>query len=679
MAPKVLESQLVISGRDKTGAMFDAVGGKFDKLAAAGKRMDGVGRNFLNVGSAIDHAGSKLDMLHGKLQRIERLSQVIGRTLGPLVAGGMAGATAYEAAHVTRALAEKAAHAAIAGQHERVRMEAAGMRPEEIGEAEKAAADISAKVPALSQTTVLHMLRNARSIVGSFEEAKKVIEPLAKMRVVAMGAHPERSEELEADFDKLIKGMEIRGVTQNLPKFTHYMDTMAKAINVFGDTLRPTDYYEMFKYGRGATQALSDQFMLMSAPTFAQEMGGTSAGKALSNFYQTIVGGRMQAKAANELLDLGLIGDKSKVKISKAGIVTSVKPGAVTGWELAAADPYRWVNEIFLPALRKRGITDKTKILAEIATVFRDATGQQLVGILATQQSRMIKDWGMQIGAQGNEAADTFMNKDVLIAFVAVTEQLKNFMQVAAGPMALPTASSLKRIADSIAYLNQAAHEHPAVQKAASAGLAAAIGGGVLATYESMVGMAYAFKMLSGSTASWLARMPLRMLGSPALPLTVGGFGTIDWLRGQEAQNQSGKPVNREILASLPWYRQAAIWTQENIFGADPNRLVPELGASPFGAGYYRDQASQLKALIEGAAPGWLSSVGAEKQWQAAAAETPKTELTGNATMTIMVELDEGLHAAIEHSGEISGIKVRGSTGNRGVSWPDVGAGNMLP
>jgi len=47
--------------------------------------------------------------------------------------------------------------------------------------------------------------------------------------------------------------------------------------------------------------------------------------------------------------------------------------------------------------------------------------------------------------------------------------------------------------------------------------------------------------------------------------------------------------------------------------------------------------------------------------------------------MTIMVELDEGLHAAIEHSGEISGIKVRGSTGNRGVSWPDVGAGNMLP
>ena len=71
--------------------------------------------------------------------------------------------------------------------------------------------------------------------------------------------------------------MEIKGVTQDLPKFTRYMDGMAKAINTFGDTLRPTEYYEMFKYGRQATTNLSEKYMNTVAPTLAQELGGSSA------------------------------------------------------------------------------------------------------------------------------------------------------------------------------------------------------------------------------------------------------------------------------------------------------------------------------------------------------------------------------------------------------------------
>ena len=591
----------------------------------------------------------------------------IGGLVGPLAAGY----AVYESAHFLHAIAEKTAHAAVQGQHERVRMEAAGMTPGERGEAEDVAARLSSKIMPLSQTTLLHMLRNARSIVGSYEEAAKVVEPMAKLRVIAMGAHPERAEELEEDFDKLIKGMEIKGVTQNLPKFKHYMDNMAKAINVFGDTLRMTDYFAMFKYGRGATQALSDQFMLMTAPTFAQELGGSSAGKALSTFYQTLVGGRMQVKAANELLDLGLIGDKSKVKISKAGIVTSVKPGAVLGWQLAAADPYRWVNEIFLPALRKRGITDKTQILGEIATVFRDATAQQLVTVLATQQSRIMKDWRMVAGAEGLGAADTFLNKDVGLAFKSVTEQLQNLFQAAGSPMAPAAARYLNDLARGISNLTAVSREHPV---AAGGGMIAAMSGSALAVYEGVVLALGKFGMLSQATAHSLARAPLAVLGSAALPLTLGGFGTVEWLRGLEAQNQSGKAVNREIIASLPWYRRAAIWMQENIFGADPNRLVPELGASPFnrGAGYFRDQATQLKALVEGAAPGWLESVNAQGAWRSQA-EAPSVELKGDATVTVKIEAPEWLETMVEQEGHIPGIKVTGTTGSVGRSWGDVG------
>jgi hypothetical protein len=637
MSIKKLQAELVISAADKSGAVFDKVGARIDRLAATGKRIDGVGRDFINVASAVDRTGVALDRtvakterllgqlarMHSKGRELDTLGRRIGGLFGPLAAGY----AAYQSAHFAKGLTEHAARAAVEGQHERVRMEAAGMTPGEVGEAERTAARLSGEFNPLSQTTLLHMLRNARSIVGSFDEAAKVIEPLAKLRIIAQGAHPERSEELEGEFDALIKGMEIKGVTLDPAKFTHYMDTMAKAINVFGDTLRPTDYYEMFKYGRGATQALSDQFMLMTAPTFAQEMGGSSAGKAFGTFYSTIVGGRMRAQAANELLRLGLIGDRSKIKISKAGIVTHVEPGAITAWQLAASDPYRWVNEVFLPALAKRGITDKTKIQAEIASVFRDQTATQLVSILATQQRRIEKDWAMVEHAQGLEAADTFMNKDVAMAFGGVTEQLKNFLQVAGGPLALPTATGLNAIADSIGYLAKAAREHPAAQKAVTTGLVATVSAAALGAYESAVLAAGKFGVLSQGWASSLARAPLRLAGPASL-----AYGTYQaWDTAGQAVLTSNALTQRDKMMMLST-------------ALDPTGIAA------------------LQILQEK----FPNAPDVDKV-------APKAEVQGEITVRIHADdLPEWMRAYVE-DGAIGGIKLRGSTGDMGKSWPDVG------
>lgn len=34
-----------------------------------------------------------------------------------------------------------------------------------------------------------------------------------RLRVVALGAHPDKAEEIGEDFDKLVRGMELKGVT----------------------------------------------------------------------------------------------------------------------------------------------------------------------------------------------------------------------------------------------------------------------------------------------------------------------------------------------------------------------------------------------------------------------------------------------------------------------------------
>jgi hypothetical protein len=63
---------------------------------------------------------------------------------------------------------------------------------------------------------MMHTARNIRSSSAHSRKRRKILDPLMrKLRVVALGAHPEKAEELGEDFDKLIKGMEIKGVTQD--------------------------------------------------------------------------------------------------------------------------------------------------------------------------------------------------------------------------------------------------------------------------------------------------------------------------------------------------------------------------------------------------------------------------------------------------------------------------------
>ncbi len=628
MAEKKLQAELVISAADKTGAVFDKVGARFDRLAAAGKRIGGVGRDFLNVASAVDRNEASLgraaraaDTLHG---RMARLDKIFGRNMASIsgfsraLGSGIAAMTAYTAVERT---VEATASAAATRQHERVRMETAGMTPGEIGEAEKAAAKVSAEVPAVSQTTALHMLRNARSIVGSYEEAAKLIEPLAKLRVVAEGAHPEQKEELDEDFDKLIKSEEIKGATRDLPRFTKNMDLMAKALNAFGDTLRPTDFYAMVKYARGASQSLSDEFFLKTAPTFAQEMGGSSAGKAFGTAYATIVGGRGRAVAYNELKNLDLL-NPGTYQTSKAGIVTKWRPGAVKGWELFATDPYRWAQEIWLPALTRKGITDRQKILSETAIVFRDQTAQQFMDVLETQQPRIEKDWRISAGAEGLAAADTFMNKDPYVALSSFTAQLKNLLQVAGGPLMPPAIDAMNYLASSMGHMADAAAKSPAVQQALSRGLAVGSAGAGLGLDAVAINLLGRF----ATAETWLGtvmRAPLKFarfgVEGPALPF---------YLATQDAFAQGTKQID-ETLAR---HYQGAPWA---------------------------------KGLWESDQPVAMASP----------AETPKAQLAGDATLNVHVTIDHDLNTWADTylDGDISGVKVRGTTGDLGRSWPDVG------
>jgi hypothetical protein len=448
----VLESRLVIKGVDESGPAFASAEARVNRL---GKAVAGVSRAVGATGGAVASASSAAQAARNAGFGLGAVASAASMAANYALIGG--GAIAVHAA----------VKAVGARQHEMVRMAVAGMRPEEIAEATAAAAKLTQEFPAVDQTEMLHMLRNARSIVGNYKEAAEIAEPLTKLRVLAQLARP--GEDVSEDFDQLIKGLEIKGVTQNPKQFREYMEGIAKGINVFGDTLKPYQYYEMFKYGRQATSGLSEKFILGTAPTLAQELGGSSYGRAVSAFNAAIVGGVLKTKAVDEFYRLGLLG-AGDVKSLRSGNKQILAGHSVKGWREAQEDPNAWVRDYLVPALDKLGIKDRADVMKEVSTLFQNQMAGQMVSLLATQQSRIDKDLALLGNAPGLAAADRAMREDPSLAW----QGLKASIEALTGTLgqALQIASAMTDAAQSIARLNTWLGESQA-QKQRDASLAA--------------------------------------------------------------------------------------------------------------------------------------------------------------------------------------------------------------
>ncbi len=422
----VLESQLRITAVDETKATFDAIEAHIRSLSqTVASASKAVGNTDTAVGAvnrnAVLNPGRLQGFLLGPRSRAEPPSREPGSG-GSGIAGAVAGMDVY----VASAAAQATIRAISERQHETTRMAVAGETPAEIADAEAQTARLAAEFPSISQTDLLHMLRNARSIVGTYKEAADIAEPLVKLRTLAQLARP--GEDVSEDFDKLIKGLEIKGVTQNPQQFQEYMEGIAKGINVFGDTLRPYEYYEMFKYGRQASAALSEKFILGTGPTLAQELGGEGFGAAVAQFNRLLVSGVGKKSSFVELARLGLIrGNVANIPGTGEGQGLE-EPGDVLGWHLAQSDPNEWVKQYLLPAFDKAGIKDKDEQLREIGVIFQSQRAGQLVDLLATQQPRIEKDTALLANAPGLSAADKAIHEDPGLAWQGLKSSIDSLV-----------------------------------------------------------------------------------------------------------------------------------------------------------------------------------------------------------------------------------------------------------
>jgi hypothetical protein len=216
----------------------------------------------------------------------------------------------------------------------------------------------------------------------------------------------------------------------------------------------------LFKYGRQSIPSLSNNFLYNELPTFMLQMktGGAGSGgqggmgTSLAAFYRFFVQGVMTKGALQSMQEIGLINKGAGLHTTTTG--TQLMSGQhVKGLGLAQSDPFLWVQNYMLPAIRKKYGNDLSNQQTTYA-IGQAMKGASQTGIFAVQQfaikaQQVYRDEAIiQRAKDVNQAYSMALSNDPNTAMSALSAQWKNTETAFAMtviPILIPALISLTR------------------------------------------------------------------------------------------------------------------------------------------------------------------------------------------------------------------------------------------
>lgn len=531
-------------------------------------------------------------------------------------------AAGYVGVHGVIHTAERAAHAGAEVQRERVRLEAAGVPAAERQHITDESLKLAVEAKNVTQSSIMELWKEMRSVMTDPHEVDHIIGPMVKAKSILDAG--DSSGTASHGLGLLIKGAESIGAAKDPERFAHLLDGYVKAMQVMGKTITPEGIYEMQKYSKAAGARWSDRFILTTAQSLGQEMGGSTAGNSIQMAQKQIVGGMQNLHSkAKEFARIGLI-DEKNLDYLKTGEVKGVKAGvkhAVKGDDLAATDLDKWVYTVLLPHLEKAGVKKEGDQLAWIQKNFT-STAADVISKMVTQRESF-EAHAHQYQAASGTKGQALNRDDALTGLQSVSKSLETFAGVVTAPVMKDAAHGLDAIAGRIGSFSTSVEAfnkaHPDIAKyeggaALGAGLAGA-GAASAAVWKLMsggFGLKTSAVALDGSAAA---------LSAAAIKLGGGSLGGLPGSPGDTA-SKGGKlkgalklgagvagAVALEPLAELArrWHIFDDPNLDEGLGRAGLNFLDPNLGNKVLGD---RSKAIPSMALRQGAAPLTLDGSG---------------------------------------------------------------------
>lgn len=411
-------TQAMIQEFSKAKAAADALGKKFnsqskqlktmqDGMTAAGISTRNMGAHQRQMRGEIERTTNSIDEQKAKLKLLaiqERSRQAASAKLhaGMGLAGGVAAKGAASAG---------AGMGLLYGLHipieESKKYQTETMRIASLGLGDKVSADAvkfaqGMETYGTSARDNLQLVRDGMTAFADLHHAEMVAPTLARMKFANEAFYgEEQGAENEKKFMDMLKVIELRGGLASEESFKAQANIIQRVITATGGRVQGEEWLNVIKTGGVAAKGLSDEAMYYQLEPLVQEMGGHRVGTSLMSAYQNIYQGKTTVRAARKMESLGLIADQSKVKHDKVGQVSQMDVGALKGSDIFRENQFKWMEEILLPALAAKGITEKQGILDAMGGIFSNRTASNLFAQMYMQREQIHKNAKLNAGADG--------------------------------------------------------------------------------------------------------------------------------------------------------------------------------------------------------------------------------------------------------------------------------------
>jgi hypothetical protein len=512
-----------------------------------------VSAGLVGISRQLIGTGKDVDALHARLAKLRNLT-LIG---GAMSAGGIFGI----------GMLGKALKPAEDYTHQLNIMNMAGLKQKELADAIGDAWKNTGTVITTTATENLRSLLDLRNVLGNMDEARMALPVVSRIQAVLASSSEGQISGNSKDLAySMAKALDIIGAAQNKQSFERQAELMSKVIIATQGRVTPEAFKSTFQYARQAKYRLSDEFKYEILPSLIQENaaggggggGSRGVGPMLAAFYRMTNQGYINKKALPELQSLGLVNARTALKTTTEG--TTV--GAMTGEDLAASNPFAWVQTVLMPALRRKyGNMSKDQLMAHVGEITRgNQLAASLIGEFAYKPVNFQRDQanirGTMSTADAYKAAAT---KDPATAHRALSAAWENFqtsLTVNAVPVLVPALLKLSR---GLNTLGDWARKHPNLSKDVVIGFGALAGvlavGGPLLTGIAVTRLAFsglggvlgggvggAGGGLAGGVTSLAGS--LKVLGIAAAPL-LAMFAVKEW-----AEDKSHDKERTETLMS---------------------------------------------------------------------------------------------------------------------------------
>lgn len=355
-----------------------------------------------NLTRQINTANGSIETQRSRLRNLNQLQQNNSRYRDTTRNAGMAGVAALGAGtaalYAMRKPIDESKHIDI----EQNRIAALGLGKN----ATKEAVDYARAIKTFGTSTLDNMtlVRDGITAFADVHHAKMVTPMLAKMKFAneAMFGQ-EQGMDNERKFMDMLKVIELRNGLKNEHAFKEQANMIQQVITATGGRVQANEWLDAIKTGGVAVKGLTNEAFYYKMEPIVQEFKGGRFGNSAMSAYQNIYQGRTTKRAANNMERLGLIADTTKLKHDKAGQISYLDVGAIKGAEIFKKDQFQWMEEILLPALAAKGITERGKIHDAIGSIFTNRNASSLFTTMYDQREQIHKNMKLNSGAENIE------------------------------------------------------------------------------------------------------------------------------------------------------------------------------------------------------------------------------------------------------------------------------------